>query len=153
MANDSAVATYTNDPANKAVDLFRLRVGDTDCRDARLTDVEIEHFLADESNAVRAAANGARAIAAKCAGKVDFSHGAIRKGLSKLFEHYEALADRLDRKATIETAAPQGLADTITKKDEADADTGAVQPNFGIGLHDNPRAGATVLSEPDDVVR
>jgi hypothetical protein len=147
MANDTQVATYSNDPTDQPIDLFRLRVGDTDCRDAKLTDAEIRYFLADQPSALRAAADGARAIAAKMASKVDFRHGAIAKTLSQLVENYNALASRLDFEADTAGSAPEVLSGTIAEKETADADTGAVQPDFRKGLHDNPRSGSVPLTD------
>ena len=150
MANDTQVATYSNDPTNEPIDLFRLRVGDTDCRDAKLTDAEIRYFLADQPSALRAAADGARSIAAKMASKVDFKHGAVSKSLSQLVEHYNALAGRLDNEADVAGVTPEVLGRTIAQKEEADADTAAVQPDFRKGVHDNPRSGSIPENDTAD---
>ncbi len=147
MANDTQVATYSNDPTNEPIDLFRLRVGDTDCRDAKLTDAEIRYFLADQPSSLRAAADGARAIAAKMASKVDFRHGAIAKTASQLVKHFNDLADRLDHEGNVAGSAPEVLSGTLAEKETADADTGAVQPDFRKGLHDNPRSGSASLTD------
>lgn len=150
MANDTETATYSNDPANVAIDLFRLRVGDTDCRDANLTDAEIRHFLAVEADStLRAAAAGARAIAAKMATRIDWKHGAVSKTASQLRKHYRDLAADLDREATLAGVTPEILGITVAEKETADEDTGAVQPDFSKGMHDNPRAGPTIRSEPN----
>jgi hypothetical protein len=150
MANDTQVASYSNDPTNQPIDLFRLRVGDTDCRDARLTDAEIRYFLADQPSALRAAADGARAIAAKMASKVDFRHGAISKTASQLVTHFNDLADRLDHEADVAGVTPEVLGRTIAEKQAADADTGAVQPDFRKGVHDNPRSGPIPQNDTAD---
>lgn len=150
MANDTETATYSNDPVNVAIDLFRLRVGDTDCLDAKLTDAEIRYFLAAESGStLRAAAGGARAIAAKMASRIDYKHGAASKTASQLRKHYRDLADDLDHEAMLAGVAPEVLGITVAEKETADQDTGAVQPDFAKGLMDNPRAGPTIRSDPD----
>src|SRR3972149_2364432 len=113
MANDTQAATYTNDPANNSIDLFRLRVGDTDCRDAYLTDAEVRFFLAEEATALHAAAAGAAAIAAKVARKVDFRHGPFSKPPWSLFDHYNALADSLLAEAMLCGVAPEVLGRTV----------------------------------------
>lgn len=150
MANDTATATYSNDPANVSIDLFRLRVGDTDCNDANLTDAEIRYFLAaDADSSLLAAASGARAIAAKMARRIDSKMGAISKSASQLRAHFLELAEDLAREATIDGVAPEVLGRTVSEKETADEDTGAVQPDFAKGVHDNPRSGPTVRSKAE----
>lgn len=150
MANDTQSATYTNDPANNAIDLFRFRVGDTECRDAKLTDAEIRHLLAATPNStLRAAAAGARAISAKMASRINFSMGGVTKSAAQLFDHYRDLAKDLDREATLAGVKPEVLGITVAEKEAADQETDAVQPDFAKGMMDNPRAGPTIRSEPE----
>ena len=150
MANAPEVATYTNDPASKDLDRVRLETGDTDCRTAFLSDAEIDLYLTEEPNVLRAAARAAGAIAAKCARRIDFGHGSIRKSLSQLREHYVDLSADLDRRASLGSVAPQALGLTVAEKDAADAETDRVQPAFKRGMHDNPRAGSVTLGDPNN---
>lgn len=160
MANAPASATYTNDPTNVVIDRVRLEIGDTSCSSAQLTDDEIRFAMAQEdpddegteSRILRAAARCARAIAAKMASSMDYSHGGVRKSAGQLFDHYRDLADDLDRQATVESVTPVVLGTTKAEKEEADGDSDQVQPAFKRGMHDNPRSGSTVLNDPNEVV-
>lgn len=150
MASAPTVATYTNDPANKPLDRVRLEIGDTDCRTAYLSDAEIRFFLEDEAdNALRAASRAADAIAAKLARRIDYSHGSVKKSASQLFEQFRKLAKELARKASTDTAAPVATGVTIAEKESADEDASRVQPAFKKGMHDNPRSGPVVTSDPN----
>jgi hypothetical protein len=150
MANDTEVATYSNDPENEPIDAFRLRVGDTDCRDAYLTDAEIKYLIGVEPSAIRAAARGAAAIAAKVAKYIDFRHGPVSKTASQLFEHFNALARDLHREATTDGTTFEVLGRTVAEKEAADGDSSAVQPDFKKGLMDNPRSGAMSETDPTE---
>jgi hypothetical protein len=150
MATETQVATYSNDPTNVPIDGLRLRVGDTDCQDAFLTDEECRFFLDAEPNSVvSAAARAARAIAAKVAKKIDYKFGSVSKTASQLYEHFTDLADRLDRDVDLDGVGPIMLGTTVAEKVAADADTGAVQPDFKKGIMDNPRSGPAPQNEPD----
>lgn len=149
MRTETASATYSNDPSGNAIDALRLRVGDTDCSSAYLTDSEVRYFLATEASPVRAAAMAARAIAAKVAKKIDFSFDKVSKSASQLFDHYNALAEQLDDEASICNVAPIGLGQLVAEKQSANADTSRVQPAFARGMMDNPRSGDVSLDDPD----
>lgn len=159
MAQAPSVATYTNDPAGEPIDRVRLEVGDTDCANAFLTDAEVELYIDEEDpdgegntgRLLRAASHCAKVIAAKLARRINFSHGPVKKDLSSLFEHYNELAAELGRRATISGVAPEALGVTTAGKEAADEDSTRVQPEFKKGMHDNPRSGPTVLSEPGEV--
>lgn len=148
MANAPTVATYTNDPASVDLDRVRLEVGDTECATAYLSDAEIELYLEEEPNVLRAAARAAGAIAAKCARRIDFGQGSVRKSASQLREHYVELEAALDRRASLAGVAPEALGITVAEKEAADQSTTAVQPTFKKGMHDNPRAGPILQSDP-----
>lgn len=148
MANAPATATYSNDPANVPLDRVRFEIGDTDCAKAYLTDAEIRMYLAEEPSVLRAASRAASAIAAKLARSVDFSHGPVRKSASQAFEHYNARARELSRRANLESVVPVATGVDVSEKEEANQDEGRVQPEFAKGMHDNPRSGATGAIDP-----
>jgi hypothetical protein len=149
VANAPTVATYTNDPGSRPLDRVRLETGDTECATAYLSDEEINLYLGEETNVLRAAARAAGAIAAKCARRIDFGHGSVRKSLSQLREHYVELGAELDRRASLAGVAPEALGTKLAEKAAADQDTTAVQPEFKVGMHDNPRAGPASQSDPN----
>jgi len=150
VAQGPSVATYTNAPETVDTDRIRLEIGDTDCEVAFLTDAELAFCLTEEPNSVLlAAAKAASLVAAKLARRINFSHGPVKKDQSQAYDHYVALEAELKRKAAIEGAVPEAGGVTIAGKESADQDTSRVQPDFKKGLHDNPRSGDPILSDPN----
>lgn len=132
-------ATYGNDPENSELDHVRLLIGDTTCADALLLDNEINFFLANEANPCYAAAEAARAIAAKFARKVTIGTGGVSKSLSDLMQHFLDLARSLRIKADELGGAPVFTALRKSDKRADREDEDLVQPVFFVGQDDNPR--------------
>lgn len=85
----------------------RLLTGDTGS-EPHLTDAQVDHFVDQHSiltdagtvtNVYAAAAEGASAIAAKCAPDFRFMEDAQSFDRQQVFEHYDALSERLQRRA------------------------------------------------------
>ena len=152
MAAVAQASTYTNDPANVPLDFVRLEVGDTDCATALVSDEELRHFIAAETNLLRAAGRAARAMAAKLSRRHDFSHGSVSKSVSQAVAQLWALADDLYRRAAVDTALPIFTASKKADKEALELDESLVQPNLEIGQTDNPRAGHQGPAGRDDQV-
>ena len=139
----TAAATYGNDPENSELDQVRLLIGDTTCADALLLDSEINYFLATTATACYAAAEAARAIAAKFARKVTIGTGGVSKSLSDLMQHFLDLSKNLRTKADELGGAPVFTALRRNDKIEDREDEDLVQPTFFRGRDDNPRKSQT----------
>lgn len=99
--------TWTYDhtiPEDK--DRVRLYIGDTDENDPQLQDQEIELFLSDSPNALRAAYECALAIAARYARQIDTRVGAVSTHASQMQKAYEQLACNLRARMMRSGAAP-----------------------------------------------
>ncbi len=51
--------------------------------------------------------------------------------------------------ANSHSVIPEVLGVTIDEKEAADEDASRVQPDFKKGMHDNPRSGPVVTSDPN----
>ncbi len=154
MASAPSVATYTNDPGAIAIDRVRLEVGDVDCDVAKITDAEIQLYLerygvtdSSQAGVLHAAADCARAIAAKMASKVDWSQGSVKKNESQRAKAYQDLAAAIQRRANL--PIPVSMAQTKADKQALEEDSGLVQPHITVGIHDNPRSNPA-SSDPTD---
>jgi len=124
-------------------DRVRFLIGDTDTNDQQLQDEEITWLLTQRSNFTLAAADGARALAAKYARMVDTTNLSLSVSASQRSEAYKALADQLEAKAAALAGAEMDVGGiTIAGKVTLASDSGAVQPNFAIGQDDEPGASA-----------
>lgn len=130
--------TYGGDPANSDRDAVRLLVGDTDTNDQQLTDEEVTYFLTEEGEVKRAAVRSARAIGARYARLVDKAVGDLRQSYSHRQRHYEDLATRLDREASVSTALVYAGGISDADKTTVEEDTDRVKPSFEREMHDHP---------------
>lgn len=87
--------SYSGNPAASALDEVRFLIGDVDEAEQLLQDEEITYLLGRVSSTRLAAAEAARAIAARFARQVDEAVGDMRLQLDQRVRHYEALAERL----------------------------------------------------------
>ena len=97
--------SYSGDPASSSKDKVRFLIGDTDTAMQLVQDQEIGAILAMQSNAYRAAARVARAIAAKFARQVDVTGEGLAERGSQRARAFRDLADELD--ATADAEGPQ----------------------------------------------
>lgn len=132
--------TYGGDPSANDRDNIRFLVGDTDTNDQQVTDEEIAAVLTEQATALYAAARVSEAIAAKYARKVDTSNtGGLRVGLSKLYDHYMALAKELRSRAGREAALGATISvggSSVDANEDLDTDTDLTQPSFKVGMDD-----------------
>lgn len=134
-------ATYSGDPATSSVDAVRFLIGDTDVADALLQDAEITYCVTQKGNVYFAAALAAEAIAGKLGRRYDVG-GAINKAQGALAEKFLKLAAELRRRGA-ESATIYSGGKTIAEKESDDLDSSNVQPDFKMGMDDNPYAGST----------
>ena len=147
-------ATYTNDPANRPIDRVRFEVGDTNTTTAKLSDEEIAMLIGDNNHILYAAAAAAEAIGGQSASgvssksvgdfSISFPTGSDGGGLGS----YSALAAALRNRAASK-AASKLYAGGISKSDKTEMveDADRVQPQFTIGMNDNPTAASGVVMD------
>mgnify|MGYP001767019782 FL=1 len=98
--------TYTNNPAGSSRDALRLAVGDTIENDPRLSDEEVEHFLAlYPASLDLAAAKAAEAIAARYSSMAVSYVGDLDNSPHLKAEYYLKLARQLRSRAKQEEEA------------------------------------------------
>ena len=127
--------TYDGDPSANEKDEVRFLVGDTDSTDQLVSDEEIAYAIAEESNALLAAAKVAKAIMAKFARLVDKSVGDLKLNFSQRMTHYKDLIDQLTERGTASAGIPYSGGISITDKDNREDDTDRVDPTFKRDLH------------------
>ena len=98
--------TYTNNPTGSSRDALRLAVGDTIENDPRLSDEEVEHFLAlYPASLDLAAAKAAEAIAARYSSMAVSYVGDLDNSPHLKAEYYLKLARQLRSRAKQEEEA------------------------------------------------
>jgi len=100
--------SYSGDPTSSQRDEVRFLIGDVDEGEPLLSDEEIGYLLSKTGDVRRAAAQAARAIAARFSRQVDEAVGDIRLSLSKRAEQYWRLAAELGGAAGPAWAGPSG---------------------------------------------
>lgn len=111
-------------------DRVRLLVGDVNAARFQLTDVEIAAILTAQPDVMLAAADAARAIAARVGRSPDLALArALNVKLSQVAQHFFALADRLQQQGA-QGAGAVLVGATNAEIDAADADTARRQPRF-----------------------
>jgi len=126
-------------PLSCSRSFVRLKLGDTTSGDQLIQDEEIDAMLSNYSNATRAAAECAFAIAGKFARRADKSAGRLRIAGSQSADAYERLGKRLLVQVGLE-AAPYAGGISISDKQTDESDTDRVAPSFTRGMHDFPNA-------------
>lgn len=137
--------SYSGNPASSNLDQVRFLIGDTDAAQSQLSNEEIEYTLGSKPPK-GAAAECARAIAAKYARLVTRSVGDLNVTYKELQENYTKLAERLDAQSASEDAGVQVFAGGIFTADRViqDNNTAINQPSFRRDQFDNfsgPRLG------------
>lgn len=140
--------TWTFDASNAntetgRLDAVRILVGDTDIGDQKITDEEITFLLSQTNNDVYlAAAQSARAIAAKYASQVNSDFESISADLGDVSKNYYLLATKLDMQAKkfgsrgLGMPAAGGI--SVSEMDAVDEDTDRVRPKFRQDQFANP---------------
>lgn len=123
---------------------LRLLLNDPDDGDTLLTDAQYTVIIGIEENIYRAAALGAKTIAALFAEKVKWTAGPISLDNQQKFDHYLALAELFDSRAKAGGGWEGGVLTPYLEGVSEDRmetfreDTDRVQPAFRIKMHDNP---------------
>lgn len=131
--------TYGGDPNSSASDAVRFLVGDTVRARPLLDDREVEYALSKYANPSLAAALLAEGLAARYARESDVSVGSVSHSLSQVSERFEKLALRLRQDAT-KMARVSFPATTRDAKKALQDDSSLTNPEFSVGLTDNPEA-------------
>ncbi len=138
-------ATYTNSPATSTRDAVRIMLYDTDVtNNALLTDEEIAYFLAEEGSVKRAAAAGARAIAARFGRMINRSAIDISDSPGQSADFYLRLAEELEARSSRLAEVFAG-GRTHSGKSDLDNDSDAVQPPFRLDQFRNTGGSETVV--------
>jgi hypothetical protein len=120
-------------------DKVRLLVGDTLTTDQQLQNEEITYFLSVRPDINLAAADSAKAIAARYARQADTSNLSLSISASQRAEAYAKLAASLEARAGSLSAADMFVGGTkISEKITRASDPDEVQPNFEVGQDDLP---------------
>lgn len=135
--------SYSGDPADSDLDEVRFLLGDT-ATPSLLTDEEIEYLIAKlettYSDMTAVASYGAEAIATRYAGEVTISADGVSYSGEQLQDKYCKLAS--DLRAQYERLQARGAEAYAGGTNVWDLWPRDVVPlNFGIGMHDNIRAG------------
>lgn len=132
--------TYGGDPANSDRESVRFLIGDIIESDQQFNDAEIDFLLTQEPNIYRAAAQGARALAAKFARKADKEMGDLKIRWSQLQRSYLNLAKELEERSIsgVGTIFVGGI--DKSDKEAEDARTDRIEPYFVREQFDNPGA-------------
>lgn len=135
--------SYSQDPASSATDEVRFLLGDI-AAPGLLSDEEIGYYLTKLtdyfSDNTMVAAFCAEAIAARYAGEVSITADGVTYSGEQLQQKYTQLASSL---RTTYTQLQGGGAEPFAGGTDVMAlwPGGVVPLNFGVGMHDNARAG------------
>lgn len=116
-------------------DRVRLLIGDTISSDEQLQDGEIDYLLSVEDGVYPAAANAARAIAARYARQIDKAVGDLKLNAEKRFKHYMDLSVQLESQGS-GYGLPTAGGVYVAEKEAAAANDSLVQPMFRVGMDD-----------------
>lgn len=131
--------TYTGIPSSSEKDKVRFLCGDVDVTAQLVQDEEIEWVNSVYPSCRLAAAVVCEAIAARFSCAVDCTVGDISKKNSQKAEAFRKRAEEL-RNLEGNDALPFFGGLSKSGKRALDQNPDAVQPNFRIGLDDNPKA-------------
>lgn len=124
-------------------DKVRLLIGDTATTDQQLQNGEVDFFVALRGDIYLAAADAARAIAARYARQADTSNLSLSISASQRAEAYGKLAVELAERSVSLGGADMFVGGaSIAEKEARSEDADAVQPSFRIGQDDHPGAHA-----------
>jgi hypothetical protein len=131
--------TYSNDPSRSDSDAVRFLVGDTIRERPLLDDREIDWILDETENTHLRAALACDALRSRFLAISDYTVGSVSKKFSDVADKYKERASDLRRKAykNALVAFPAHLKST---KEELELDEELAQPQFSIGMIDNPWA-------------
>lgn len=135
--------------ATSARDRVRFFIGDVDSTRQQLQDEEIDYILTQEPYTTSAAAVCCDALAAKYAFLVNTENSELRVSAAARHKHYMDLAKRLraggaadvpgDPDVVLAGAYAGGT--SVSSKQALDANLDNVEPQFRLGMDDNPDIG------------
>lgn len=120
-------------------------IGDTEDDLEFLSDPEIHYFIAEEPTVRLAAARAALAIAARVAKDTDYRFSTLWQDAGMAYDHFVNLAEKL---AGDEIEDLDGIAFTSPISGKDDCALG--EPQFRIGMHDDPQGRLTHDITPCD---
>lgn len=126
--------SYT-DPSASQKDEVRWLVGDTNQAAQIVSDEEVLYALAKSASVFHAAAQVARAIAAKFARNVQTSVSSLSFANQQKHQQYIDLAKELESRAA-HYVGPLFKGTKVSDREEYRGDSDAVQPIFEHGMHD-----------------
>lgn len=149
-------ATYSGDPASSELDAIRAMLGDTGGDDSSsfiLSDAEINYFDSLTypvfGSPIMTAAVCADIVAGRFAGEVSISADGVSVSGQQLQDKYTQLASSL--RSTYKTLSSAGGYPIVGGIDAFRVADRTVAPlNFGVGMHDNRRAGYQSNPDNDD---
>lgn len=139
MGRGSKRFSYGGDPSTSIVDAVRFLVGDTNEDRPLLDDREVEWAISQHPDQHLAAASLADHLYGFFASKGDFKVGPVNKSYSKVADLFKAKAEQL-RAEAYKGAVPSFPATKISTKQSLIDNVDLVEPNFLLGLADNPFA-------------
>lgn len=139
MAERCIQFTYGGDPANSDRDAVRFLVGDTLRERPLLDDKEVDYAIAQKKNLYMAASALACHLSARFSRYTSITVGSVSKDLSKLADAFSKKAKELKSEAC-SNARPSFPATTRAGKAALEADGTTANPDFRIGMFDNPYA-------------
>lgn len=136
--------TYSvSDILTSGKDQVRRLIGDVIATDQQIADEEIAFSLTQRSSIYGAAADACRYIAAQYSRKADVvvqspGGGALKTNYSQQSKSYLAMAAQFENASIGRGGAlPYAGGISVTDKQNAEADTDRVAPQYNIGLDDN----------------
>lgn len=134
--------SYSGDPTVSTRDQVRFLIGDTDSTDQQLLDKEIDWLLIETGtapNAYEAAIAACTTLAARYSRKANKTTGDLSISSGDIAKHYRDLKADLRQNAmrhSVPVPYSAGMRDSDRDIDSEDDDM--VQPEFRVGMDDNP---------------
>ncbi|MDE2467772.1 MAG: hypothetical protein KGL35_03280 [Bradyrhizobium sp.] len=134
--------TWSYNPATLATvkkDQVRLLIGDTASPDPLMQDEEINFLISLRNSIYGAAAECCRSLAAQFARQADSTQGSMHTTYSSKSRAYASRAAQYENMAISRSGAlPFAGGISIADKQQTEADSDRVPPQFNIGMDDNP---------------
>jgi len=125
--------TYTNDPANVALDRVRFMIGDIDADDPQITDEELNWLISDEGSEISAAIAAVRNLIAQYARLVDKSVDGLSISYSQRRDNLKELMATLKARQASRKAVPFAGGISQSQKDDVKDNSDRVKPRFRRG--------------------
>lgn len=133
-----ATYSYSGDPASSPKDAVRFWIQDTGAP-WKVSDEEINYTLTQFSDPIRAAAQIAKALAAKYAAYPSKRVGDFEIQWGELAKNYAAIAAQLEATANTRGVIPYSGGISHADKRQVNSNIDRVKPPFRIDQYDNPQ--------------